>query len=42
MLNYFVATRSGFHVLGLEQDSEKSQANVLVFKFKKKEVYFIC
>ncbi len=29
MLNCFVAMRSGFHVLGLEQDSEKSQANVL-------------
>jgi hypothetical protein len=33
VLNCFVATRSGFHVLGLEQDSEKSQPDVLVFKF---------
>jgi len=33
VLNCFVAMRSGFHVLGLEQDSEKSQANVLYILF---------
>ncbi len=42
MLNCFVATRSGLHVLGLEQDSEKSQANVLFKKrLKKRNLFYL-